>query len=207
MFGILRNLSKGTVSLLVVTLTLLGLYFYDAPLTDCDVQVEALRGPLNARFLRGDRKEGLYKNSARDLWKFCMTSNSQGGCRGFFQRLVYFEKVLSSLPSDCSQSSAIEKFEPWYRRAIHLMVFLAWGELGPATSDNSAKGGWLTVYDQLLYCRLVEQYEKLYGTKKRKGLQRQVLGALAKDREMAPLDIKDKTLLTVDCDLLRSSNR
>jgi|GEM_PF-1638546 len=201
-----RNLSTFKISVIVVVAVITGMYFYDPPTTECDIQVAAIRGPLNKNFIKNSLDGGQYKNSSTELMRFCVKSNSSGGCQKFFERMRYFEKTLSSLPQDCSMSPAVDRFEIWYQRSIHLMVLLAWGESGPRSDLNSQKGGWLTVREQALYCRLMDQYEWLYGSEKKLNLQIQVLQSLAKDREEKPGDIKEKTLLKLDCDLLRSSN-
>lgn len=156
----IQRMPKLLLGFLVILATLVGLRFYNPPLSICQVQMEEVQARLGKGFYQ-DSTSGLYGQSVLSAFDFCVSSNSAGGCYDMFQRLRYFEQQVKTLPEHCGSHVSAEPIEKALKKALRLFAQIAWGDKPPANKYN--RTSWLDIRDIGLFCRLKVEYQRLFG--------------------------------------------
>ncbi len=191
-----QRLPKLLVGFSVLLIVLVGLYFYDPPQSICDVQMEE----VNARLLNGfysDKSEGLYGQAVVTAFEFCTRTNSPGGCYDMFTRLDFLEKQVKTIPEKCGTHPTLESIKRALERGLKLFVDIAWGDQPPANKYN--KTSWLDHKDIGLFCRLKNEYIRLFGASEWKTQMATIAPQLPGVEGLRKQDIWDKSLFSYPC--------
>ncbi len=156
----IQGLPHLLLGFMAIIITLFILYYIKPPKTLCDIQMDAIQQSLRKGFYVDDRT-GSFRKSVGDAFKFCLNSNSPGGCYDMFKRLYFFEKQIRTLPEECGSSEASLLIKKALEKALRLFAKIGWGGSPPENKYN--KLSWLDSRDVGLYCRLKKQYQRLYG--------------------------------------------
>ncbi len=181
---------------MALLIALVGLSIYDPPKTICDVQMDE----VNSRLVKGfyqDNSEGLYGQSIKDAFDFCISTNSPGGCFDMFTRLTFFEKQIKTIPENCGSHTKIEPIKRALDRALKLFVELAWGDEPPNNKYN--KTSWLDQRDIGLFCRLKNEYIRLFGPDTWKAHMGAIAPGLPGVESLQKKDIWEKSLFSYPC--------
>lgn len=187
---------KLLLGFILIVLTIVVLYINDPPKTICDMQMESVMEQLNKGFF-AKRETGLYGQSIESALKFCLKSNSSGGCRDMFSRLSFFEKRVKSIPTECGNDSATAVVHKALRRGLRLLAEIAWGEKPPASKFD--KTAWLETNDIGLFCRLKAQYQRLYGDEQWRDLAWSTIGNLPGMDTLSKKDLWERSLFSYPC--------
>lgn len=185
------------LSVIVVVSVVVGLTLYEPKATVCEIQMQVIVKKLRKHFTYRKEDGWTYNSKVNAKYKFCIQSNSMGGCHALIQRFNYYEKQVRTIPSSCKGHESISKMEKWMIRAIQLMARLAWGTELPA--DSTPIAGWLDTSTVALYCRMSREYGRLYGEDKLKALENHTISKLPGVDGLYKKDRRAKTLFATSC--------
>lgn len=191
-----QQMPKLMMGFLMIIASIVGLYYYDPPKTICDLQMEAVMAQLKRGFF-SNKTTGSFGQGIDAALKFCMKTNSSGGCNDMFNRLNYFEKQVKSVPTECGGDPATAVVHDALRRGIRLIAEIAWGDKPPESKFN--RTSWLENNDIALFCRLKTQYQRLYGEDKWQGVAWSTIANLPGVDTLTKRELWDRSLFSYPC--------
>ena len=190
------HLPKLFLGFVIIVLVLLAIYYNDPPKTLCDIQMEEIQKNLRRGFYANDER-GSYRKSIGDALKFCLSSNSSGGCHDLFTRFEFFEKRIRSLPTNCGFNSAALPVRKALQKSLRLFAEIGWGGKPPESKYNNVS--WLDSFDLGLYCRLKRQYLRLYGNPDWQTFTQSVVFQLPGAETLKGKEILERSLFSYPC--------
>lgn len=195
----IKQLPPLFLGFVVILLVMGGLYYNDPPKTLCDIQMQSISKQLANGFF-SETSDGTYGRSANAAKKFCMSTNSPGGCHDMFKRLIYFEKQIRTLPAECGSAPAAAIIQSVLQKSLKLFVEIGWGSQPPRDKFNNTS--WLDTSDLGIFCRMKTQYQRLYGKQAWKELTWSIIASLPEAQTLERRQQWERSLFSYQCKAL-----
>lgn len=196
---------------LVVILVILYFVYDDPPKTVCDLQLEVFQKE-NEKYLYGfSKKKVRFSPEYQKQLSLCQQQNSPGAC---FDWMVGIKQTLHSarnIPNECSQeklsflrrlrnwtgaTDAMTPLKQWMNLSLYTFSAISWNE-----SVIVRKGlfNWMDEEDLNLYCRLKNEYIRLYGLQAYTQLQNGLHAQLIRQKKLSAKEVWERTVLSYRC--------
>lgn len=152
MAKLFAGLTQTQIAILVLVAGALFIILSDPPMDLCRVQYENFQARLVGH-LYPEKNQSAKSVLLEKAYRFCMVSNSPGGCTDYFLEVNRLLFDLRSVNDQCRQE-IVSKSEVSnaLKTAIEALVKLAWGDSPPQFGVE--KLGWLSESDIQLLCRM-----------------------------------------------------
>ena len=170
-----------------LSLGLLAIVYFNPLHTPCQSQIslynQSLK-PLIKSFNRGS-----------DL---CHQHTDQGGCLPFLDATAKFEAKLRELGNQCQADLASDSTtQGFLKKSMELIVRGAWGSKPPAS--YLYRNGWMELTHVVLYCRLRNDFIKIFGDEASTSFTNAVMGDLPGAEGLERNDVWARSLLSEPC--------
>lgn len=158
----MNTFPKWFITALVLTGSVIGIYFYIPPHHVCDSQLEVFRESQQGLLYPKKIKSVPVAAAISGAITTCKLSNGPGGCYDFFQILKKIVKDTKTSLSECASYFAEELIiRSSIQQGIELLALMAWGEKPP--ERGVTRFGWLQSSDILLFCEIKSLFIQMYG--------------------------------------------
>lgn len=179
---------------------ILGIFYFinqDPPQSICDVQFEIFRKE-NEKYIYGYKKKeiSISPGIQRDIER-CQATNSAGGCFDWIEGVKKTLKPSRNIPEECrDRMDELDPLGKWLRQSLFVYSQISWNN---STIVRPNLFHWLEYDDIINFCRLKQEYTRLYGAENYKEQQDKLLKELAKLKKLPANQVWPRTVLSYRC--------
>ncbi|MBY0384740.1 hypothetical protein K2X05_06235 [bacterium] len=205
------SIPKIIIGPMVVILVILYFVYDDPPKTVCDLQFEVFKQE-NENYLYGYSKKGVkYSPEYQQELAHCQQQNSPGACFAWKEGIKRTIHSSRNIPNECNAEKmsglrklkqfaggpdAMSAFKQWMTISLYTFSQISWNE---STVVRKGLYAWLDEEDMLLYCRLKNEYIRLYGLAAYTQVQNSLHAQLIKLKKLPAKDAWERTILSYRC--------
>lgn len=207
----LASIPKLLIGPMVVAFVILYFVYDDPPKTVCDLQFEIFKKE-NEKYIYGHTNKGVrfspqYQKDIAD----CQAQNSPGACFDWMQGIQRTLHASRNIPNECNvnQMSGLRKlkqfaggtdlltpFKGWMTQSLYTFSQISWND---SIVVRRGLFNWLDNEDLLIYCKLKNEYIRLYGNEAYTQLQNSLHAQLIKLKNKPAKDAWERTILSYRC--------
>jgi hypothetical protein len=207
----LASIPKLMIGPLVIILVIFYFVYDDPPKTVCDLQFEIFKQE-NEKYIYGHTKKGVrFSPEFQKELTLCQQQNSPGACFNWMEGIKKTIHSSRNIPNECNaekmsslrqlkqfagDADLMTPFKQWMTISLYTFSQISWNE---STVVRKGLFNWLDSEDLSLYCRLKNEYIRLYGLEAYTQLQNSLHSQLIQLKKMTPKDTWERTILSYRC--------